>query len=328
MLDLINNCDLCVLPPRVLVVENDALHRDIIATFLPAPSYFVDFATNGAEGLEMALTRSYDVILTDLRMPKMTGDKMVEKLRRHQHLLGHCQIAVMSSMPYDVIGVSAYLRKPFKQAELKHLVDKQASITHENRRREGTAAMHSSKLRLGYDAGGMPRLVWGETEERFKLDPRLLPLSATQREQKGWRVLLCLEDQTETNTLTTFLRAHGFQVQTATSDAEFSSRANKGFDLIVVDHSISKAAIQLACTKFSAKTQATIAMLAQHPLQADHVDLLIEKPIESGELIGILSTLSEMRAEQRNKSQSIYSRLARSMKQLRTLFGMHSFSPC
>ena len=172
-------------PPRVLIVENDSIHRDVIASILRSPLYFVDFARDGFEGFEMALTRSYDVVLTDLRMPRMTGDEMVNNLRKHPQLLGHCQIAVMSTVPYDVAGVSAYLQKPFRGAELKNLIDAQAFIAFEVKRRQGYAVVCSGNLTITCSNDKTSQPVWGKIKELFNSNPRLLGLSAMQCKQKG-----------------------------------------------------------------------------------------------------------------------------------------------
>jgi len=66
---------------RILVVDDDsdARHRHVM--ILLDSGYDVEDATNGADGWEALQDRHFDLVITDNRMPKMTGVEMIEKLR-------------------------------------------------------------------------------------------------------------------------------------------------------------------------------------------------------------------------------------------------------
>ncbi len=64
---------------RILLVDDEAVLRDVIARLLEFDGYHVDTAQDGPEALELLAGRSYDLILSDLRMPQMRG----EALYRH-----------------------------------------------------------------------------------------------------------------------------------------------------------------------------------------------------------------------------------------------------
>lgn len=67
---------------KVLVVEDDALNRTLLEQQLEALGYAdVDSASNGQEGLDLCLVRSYDVIVSDLGMPIMDGQMLLSALR-------------------------------------------------------------------------------------------------------------------------------------------------------------------------------------------------------------------------------------------------------
>ncbi len=59
---------------NILLVDDDANSRDIVARLLELDGYEVDTAQLGAEALNLLAGRSYDVILSDLRMPQVTGE--------------------------------------------------------------------------------------------------------------------------------------------------------------------------------------------------------------------------------------------------------------
>jgi CheY-like chemotaxis protein len=59
--------------PRILVVDDDELVRDFVATVLRLKEYTVDTAVNGREGLTLLEQRRYDLVVSDMRMPELDG---------------------------------------------------------------------------------------------------------------------------------------------------------------------------------------------------------------------------------------------------------------
>lgn len=66
---------------RILIVEDDEPIRQAIAIGLTRSNFEVEQAKDGEEGLERALELHPDLILLDLRMPKKTGQEMLDELR-------------------------------------------------------------------------------------------------------------------------------------------------------------------------------------------------------------------------------------------------------
>ena len=70
------------LVPRIaLVVDDSMLIRHTVCRFLEERGYAAESASNGAEALEMLKTVLPDLIITDLSMPKMDGNQLIEKLK-------------------------------------------------------------------------------------------------------------------------------------------------------------------------------------------------------------------------------------------------------
>ncbi len=67
---------------QVLVVEDDALVRDLLVEYLKGDGHTVGTAANGREGLERFYSGSFDVIVTDLSMPKMSGDQLAKAIKK------------------------------------------------------------------------------------------------------------------------------------------------------------------------------------------------------------------------------------------------------
>src|SRR5947209_6247180 len=66
---------------RILLVDDDILIREPSAKALAASGYQVDTAEDGACGWKALHARSYDLLITDNSMPKVSGLELVKKLR-------------------------------------------------------------------------------------------------------------------------------------------------------------------------------------------------------------------------------------------------------
>ncbi len=67
---------------RVLVVDDDADSREVLARLLEFDGYHVETAQHGPEALELLVGRSYDVILSDMRMPQMNGGALYRRIEQ------------------------------------------------------------------------------------------------------------------------------------------------------------------------------------------------------------------------------------------------------
>jgi signal transduction histidine kinase len=109
--------------PLVLVVEDNADMNRFIAVVL-AQHYRVATAFDGKEGLDMALAFQPDLILSDVMMPRMSGERMVRALRKHREV-AEVPIIMLTGKADDALrvdllreGVQDYLNKPFSAEEL------------------------------------------------------------------------------------------------------------------------------------------------------------------------------------------------------------------
>jgi CheY-like chemotaxis protein len=69
---------------RVLVVDDEYYIRDILLMLFQACDCEVDLAVNGKEGLEKATAQVYDIVVSDIRMPKMNGIEFHEQLLKRE----------------------------------------------------------------------------------------------------------------------------------------------------------------------------------------------------------------------------------------------------
>jgi heavy metal response regulator len=111
-----------MLSVRVLVVEDEKKVASFIKRGLEEEGYAVDVAADGEEGLAMALSRVHDLIILDIRLPKMDGLRVLEALRQDGVAAPVLLLTVRATIEDKVLGLDAgaddYLTKPFAFQEL------------------------------------------------------------------------------------------------------------------------------------------------------------------------------------------------------------------
>lgn len=116
--------------PSILVVDDEQFIRDILADFLAMEGYQVRTAENGEVALRELATRSFDIVLSDLKMPKVGGLQLLEHIKQsHPKTMtiimtgfGTVETAIgaMKRGAYD------YVLKPFKADEIVQVVSRAA----------------------------------------------------------------------------------------------------------------------------------------------------------------------------------------------------------
>ena len=107
---------------RILLVEDDSSIASFILQGLSQAGYAVDHATDGEQGLHMALTESYDTAIVDIMLPKIDGLTLIEKLRAQNLLTPVIILSAKRTVDDRVKGLQSggddYLIKPFAFSEL------------------------------------------------------------------------------------------------------------------------------------------------------------------------------------------------------------------
>lgn len=107
---------------RVLVIEDNVRTADYLCKGLNENYFAADVARDGMEGLYLATNNAYDIIILDVKLPKIDGWSLVSKIRAiHAHLpilfLTACD-AVDDRVKGLESGADDYLIKPFAFSEL------------------------------------------------------------------------------------------------------------------------------------------------------------------------------------------------------------------
>jgi heavy metal response regulator len=107
---------------RILVVEDEKKVASFIKKGLEEEGYAVDVAVDGDEGLGMAFERVHDLLILDIRLPKMDGLQVLQALRRDNLTTPVLLLTVRATIEDKVLGLDAgaddYLTKPFAFQEL------------------------------------------------------------------------------------------------------------------------------------------------------------------------------------------------------------------
>jgi diguanylate cyclase (GGDEF)-like protein len=111
---------------KVLVVEDDALVREIVVESVQIAGYQVDWCTNGLEALEKNRKNNYDLIVTDMMMPSMDGLTLIKNLKSHNSDTDLIVITGYGSIENAVecmkAGARDYLIKPFSMEQIQMAV--------------------------------------------------------------------------------------------------------------------------------------------------------------------------------------------------------------
>jgi DNA-binding response OmpR family regulator len=113
---------------RVLLVDDEPSARAMIAEILTRSGYSVDTAKDGADAWNALHVSSYDLLITDNRMPRVTGMELIQKLRseniRLRVIMASGTVPVEELIRQPQMRLDAILAKPFAIAELLAVVRK------------------------------------------------------------------------------------------------------------------------------------------------------------------------------------------------------------
>ncbi len=139
---------------RILVVEDDATFRGLLAAILEDAGHEVTVAADGGAGLLLLQAKSFDLVLSDLKMPKMGGIELFRASRHDPSAPPFVLITAFGTVEEAVLaikdGVSDFLTKPLKDpASLRDLVSR---LLDEHRSKRRLIALDAA------DLAGLPPL--------------------------------------------------------------------------------------------------------------------------------------------------------------------------
>jgi len=121
--------------PKVLVVEDDAAIRGLVAAALRREPLLVDVAADGVEALELVAAHDYAVIITDLMLPRLDGAGFVDAFVRLRPNAGSVVFVMTAFDDQTAVrrlgtSVHAIIRKPFDVTRFVEMIRECAHLRH------------------------------------------------------------------------------------------------------------------------------------------------------------------------------------------------------
>jgi DNA-binding response OmpR family regulator len=122
---------------RILVVEDDAEMRSLLKDFFTEEGFEIDSVSNGSEAFRILVRELFDLVITDIRMPGLTGLDIIPGIKKLQP---EAPIIVITAFGSEEVhrraierGATAYLEKPLRFHELRTMIREIISSKEKNR---------------------------------------------------------------------------------------------------------------------------------------------------------------------------------------------------
>jgi DNA-binding response OmpR family regulator len=109
---------------KILIAEDDRDIRELIAISLKYAGYEVILAADGQQAVELTIAEKPDLIILDVRMPRLTGFEVLEQIKDRPEFID-TPVAILSAKGQESeiqagleLGATQYILKPFAPDEL------------------------------------------------------------------------------------------------------------------------------------------------------------------------------------------------------------------
>jgi len=167
---------------RILVVDDDKLNVDLLTALLEKASCRVVAAYNGEQGWESFRTQAADLVLMDVRMPRMGGMDLLKRIKATSPDTPVVMMTAYASVDGAVeamqLGATDYLTKPFRQEQIEDVL---------------------RRLREGGTANPREAAAGGRSDDRIiTTDPRMLRLCETVRRAAATKASVLIQGESGT----------------------------------------------------------------------------------------------------------------------------------
>jgi DNA-binding NtrC family response regulator len=112
----------------ILIVDDEATMRNLLQKILAREGYQMHTACDGVTALECLDERSIDIVISDMKMPRMDGFELLKHIKKEHPTVG---VIIMTAYgdTYTVkdallLGADEYITKPFKSYEISLVVER------------------------------------------------------------------------------------------------------------------------------------------------------------------------------------------------------------
>ena len=112
----------------ILIVDDEEMMRDLLSKILSREGYKIRTASDGLEALDLLREETADLIISDMKMPRMDGFELLKIVKKEHE---RCGVIIMTAYgdTYTVkdallLGADEYITKPFKSHEIVLVVER------------------------------------------------------------------------------------------------------------------------------------------------------------------------------------------------------------
>ena len=123
--------------PIVYVLDDEESVCEIMRIVLESRGYDVKTATDGEKGLNLVLEKTPDILLVDIKMPKINGYELINRLKQNPEY-SSIPIIVITSLTTDSrrsddewkdkLGVQAFISKPFEPLDMVKIIEEELGL--------------------------------------------------------------------------------------------------------------------------------------------------------------------------------------------------------
>lgn len=116
------------MPAKILVIDDEESMRNFMEIMLIKEGYEVETAPSGKTGIDYIKQKNYDLVITDLNMPEMSGIEVLKEIKTFKEDQDLIVVTAFASVDSAIEamkqGAVDYITKPFKVDEIKLVIDK------------------------------------------------------------------------------------------------------------------------------------------------------------------------------------------------------------
>jgi CheY-like chemotaxis protein len=274
------------LPPRILVVDDERDARQLTVDVLARSGYDVEAVEDGAAGLAALLAGKYDLIVTDNKMPKMSGVELIEQLRS-------------ARMKVPVIMVTGYLprhefvRKPWLKPDVileKPFSNDDLLVAVKQFLPAMDSATRSSQMFRDY----------AMADDQI-LPERALAGAPIRDQSNSQQRILVVDDNRDTRQLSLDLLADfGYDVEGATDGAAgWETLQNSNYDLVITDNQMPRmTGLEMIEKLRSARMTLPVIMATRYLPTHEFIrrpwlkpDAMLERPFSGDDLLATVNKI-------------------------------------
>lgn len=225
---------------RLLVVEDEFKLADVIASKLKQNKYQVDVANDGEEGLDLALSDSYDLIILDVMLPKVNGFEILKEIREEKLdtkvIMLTAKVELEDKLHGFNYGANDYVTKPFHIEELLARVNAQLNTANNI----NSDYLEVGNTRLNTKTSTIENIDTNETIDIIGKEFQLLEYFMRNKKQviekdQIYNKIWGFDNEIESNNLEAYLSFIRRKLKLLNSNINIKAIRGMGYKLEVVD---------------------------------------------------------------------------------------------